>query len=71
MAVTVGYLHGCRLGGYRLHGRVFERWRRWLAYVAACVVGWMLVVLRYCRLCSTGCVCRGIRRWLYPESSGW
>ena len=41
------------------------------SYVAVCVAGWMLVVLRYCRLYLAGCVCRDIRCRLYPESSGW
>ena len=61
LAATVGYLHGCALGGYWLHGRVFSRWRRWLAYVAACLLSRTRVEASFYQGYCARIVCRGMR----------
>ena len=61
LAATVGYLQGCALGGYWLHGRVFSRWRRWLAYVAACLLSRTRVEASFYQGYCARIVCRGMR----------
>lgn len=44
-----------------MHGRVFSRWRRWLAYVAACLLSRTRVEAPFYQGYCARIVCRGMR----------